>query len=124
MATLKGLNQRIVDAFRAHYDAMVEAMTVCAGKVARILYQSEKIPIETMKESSEAGWSKYRRSIAIVDAIDVYIRSRESSSQSIEILSILEKHPPLDGVVDKIRKHAHLLSGKCKVVYTVFYFIM
>ena len=99
------LNQRIIDAFRAHYDDMVEAMSVCAGKVARILYEIKIIHIETMKEASEVGWSKYQKSFTVVNAIDVYIKSRESSSHSVEVLDILEKHPPLDGVVAKIRKH-------------------
>ena len=109
------LNQRIERAFRAHYDDMVEALTVCTRKVARILYQNEKIPIETMREASEDTWSKYRRSIAVVDAIDVYIKTWKSSSKSLEVLAILEKHPPLDGVIARIRKHMQHSSAASSV---------
>ena len=100
------LNQRIIDAFRAHYDDMVEAMTVCAGKIARILYQSKIIDVEKMREANDTR-SKYHGSIAVVDAINVYIKTWESSSKSLEVLAILEKHPPLDAVTAKIRKHVY-----------------
>ena len=99
------LNKLIESAFRAHYDDMVEAMTVCAGQVARILYQRDRIPIETMRNASEGNWSRYQRSMAVVNAIDVYIKTRDTSSKSLELLDILGKHPPVDGVVDKMRRH-------------------
>ena len=98
------LNQRIMDAFQSHYDDMVEAVSVCVEKVARILYQSKKISDVTLKEASEDGWSKYKRSLTVVNAIDVYIKIGNSSSKSLEVLAILEKQPPLDAVIAKIRK--------------------
>ena len=101
------LNQRIIDAFRAHYDDIVEAMSVCAGRVARILYQNKIIDVEKMREANDDTKSKYHGSIAVADAINVYIKTWESSSKSLEVLDILEKHPPLDGVITKIRKHVH-----------------
>ena len=58
----------------------------------------------TLKEASEDGWSKYKRSLTVVNAIDVYIKIGNSSSKSLEVLAILEKQPPLDAVIAKIRK--------------------
>ena len=99
------LNKLIESAFRAHYDDMVEAMTVCAGKVARILYENGRISIEIMRKASEANWSRYQRSIAVVEAIGAYIKTRATSSESSELLDILGKHLPVDGVVAKMRRH-------------------
>ena len=97
------LNQRIRDVFQSHYDDLVEAMSICVGKVARVLYQNKIISNVTLNEAIEDGWSKSRRSHTVVHAIEVYIKSWKSSSKSLEVLAILEKHPPLDGVVAKIR---------------------
>ena len=105
---IKELNQRIIDAFRAHYDDIVEAMSVCAGKSrARSFIRIKIIDVEKMREANDDTKSKYHGSIAVADAINVYIKTWESSSKSLEVLDILEKHPPLDGVITKIRKHVH-----------------
>ena len=101
------LNQRIKDVFQSHYDDLVEAMSICVGKVARVLYQNKIISNVTLNEASEDGWSKSRRSHTVVHAIEVYIKSWKSSSKSLEVLAILEKHPPLDAVIAKIRKQVY-----------------
>ena len=104
-------HQRIVDAFRAHYDDLVEATTVCTGKVARVLYQEKVIGLETMKDASEVGVGKLRGSVSVVDAVFTYIKSWKSLPKSQEVLSILEKHDPsLKGVVATIRKEASSAS--------------
>ena len=99
-------NQRIVDAFRAHYDDLVDATTVCTEKVARVLYQKEVIALETMKDASEVGVGKFRRSVLVVDAVFAFIKSQKSLPKSLEVLYILEKHPSLNGVITTIRKQA------------------
>ena len=68
-----------------------------------------------MRESSEAAWSKYQRSIAVVNAIDVYIKTWKSSSKSLEVATCYfgEVYPPipLDGVVAKnTQTHTALVS--------------
>ena len=74
----------------------------------RILYQNKIFDVEILpREANDDTKSKYHGSIAVADAINVYIKTWESSSKSLEVLDILEKHPPLDGVITKIRKHVH-----------------
>ena len=119
-------HQRIVDAFRAHYDDLVDATTVCTEKLARVLYQKEVIALETMKDASEVGVGKFRGSVLVVDAVFAYIKSQKSLPRSQEVLYTLEQHPSLKGVVATIRKQASVTrasrntsndrSGECVAV--------
>ena len=104
-------HQRIVDAFRAHYDDLVDATTVCTEKLARVLYQKEVIALETMKDASEVGVGKFRRSVLVVDAVFAYIKSQKSLPRSLEVLYILERQPSLKEVVATIRKQASVTSA-------------
>ena len=99
-------HQRIVDAFSAHHDDLVEATTVCTEKLAQVLYQKEVISLETMKDASEVGVDKFRGSVLVVDAVFAYIKSQKLLPKSIEVLSILEEHPSLNRVIATIRKQA------------------
>ena len=118
-------HQRIVDSFKAHYDDLVDATTVCTEKLARVLYQKE-VALETMKDASEVGVGKFRGSVLVVDAVFAYIKSQKSLPRSQEVLYTLEQHPSLKGVVATIRKQASVTrasrntsndrSGECVAV--------
>ena len=99
---------RIIDAFKKHYDKLITTMGPCVMEVARVLYQERLISKETVGAAHEVSMSEQVRSFKVVNAVEVYITTCKSSSKSLEILSILEKHPPLNVLVDNILQDAGL----------------
>ena len=101
---------RIIDAFKKHYNELIATMGLCVMEVARVLHQERLISKETVGAAHEVSMSELLRSFKVVNAVEVYITSCKSSSKSLEILSILEKHPPLNVVVDNMLQDAGLRS--------------
>ena len=105
---------RIIDAFKKHYDELITTMGPRVMEVARVLYQERLISKETVGAAHEVSMSEQVRSFKVVNAVEVYITTCKSSSKSLEILSILEKHPPLNVVVDNILQDAGVTSRTSK----------
>ena len=107
-------NYRIMGAFRKNFHELTIAMKPCVMEVAGVLYREGLIPKDTITRAAFGHVSTsellLRRSFKVVDAVEVYMKVFNSSSKSLEILSILEKHPPLNIVVDNILQDAGLRS--------------
>ena len=103
-------NQRIIDAFKIHYTELMTAMRPCVMEVAEVLYQKHLISDDTKTAAHDSSMGERLRCFKVVDAVEVYITTCNSSSEQLRILSILEKHPPLNGVVVNVRKDAGLTS--------------
>ena len=103
-------NQRIIDAFKNHYDKLTTAMRPCVMEVSRVLYQERLISDDTKTAAHDMSTGERLRCFKVVDAVEAYITTCNSSSKSLEILSILEKHPPLHVVVVNILQDAGLTS--------------
>ena len=104
-------NQRIVNAFGMHYADLMTALRPCFMKVAVDLRQVGFIHSDTVRAVYDIGIQEQVKIFKVVDAVETCITACNSLSKSLEILSLLEKHPPLNGVVDNIRKDAGLTSG-------------
>lgn len=107
-------NQRIIDSFKMHYDQLMTAMRPCVMKVARVLYQKRFISDDTKGAAHDSSMSEQVRGFKVVDAVEAYIKACNSSSKSLEILSTLEKHPPLNVVVVNILQDAGVTSGSSR----------
>ena len=99
-------NQRIVRAFRSHYETLVKAID--PDEAALALYQKKLINKTTLEEATSSNAVRFRRSLRVVEAVETFLEVCNSSSDAFRILSILEKccsTPPSDGgVIARIRR--------------------
>ena len=103
-------NQRIIDAFKKHYDKLMTAMGPCVMEVARVLYQERLISDDTKTAAHDMSVGEQVRGFKVVNAVEAYIKVCNSSSKQLKILSTLEKHPPLNVVVVNILQDAGVTS--------------
>ena len=75
------------------------------------LYAAKVISKQTFSVTMDESKTKYRKSVELVQAVEVFLETHDSLVKSVYILSLLNKFPPLDGVVTKILKDSRC-SGK------------
>ena len=105
-------NKHIKDAFQSHYEALVKAI-INPDEIAVKLYSAKVISKETLSVTVDDSKTKYRKSIELVQAVETFLETHDSSVKSVYILSLLIEFPPLDGVVTKILRDSRR-SGKSK----------
>ena len=111
-------NQRIVRAFRSHYETLVKAID--PGEAALSLYQEKLISKTTLDEATGNG-TRFKRSIKVVEAVETYLGICGNSPTTAHlILTILERSSTssgLDSVIARIRQQAMIFGGECVVYY-------
>ena len=98
-------NQRIASAFRSHFKMLVEVLD--PEEAALALYEKKLISKTTLAEATSSNVIRFRRSLRVVEAVETILDVCNSSSDSLRILSILEKYstPTSDGgVIARIRR--------------------
>ena len=103
-------NEYIKDAFQSYYEALVKAINN-PDEIALKLYSAKAISKQTLSVSVDESKTKYRKSVELVQAVETFLETHDSSVKSVYILSLLNKFPPLDSVVTKILRDSRR-SGK------------
>ena len=118
MATPQGSNdeppnQRIVRAFRSHYETLVKAIDPDGTALA--LYSNELITPIVFDEATNSKDTEFARSLCVLRAVERYLNSCKSSSDALKILSVVDKHiPPTSdgGVIARIRRESMCFGGE------------
>ena len=105
MAAADQFNQRVIRAFTAHYADLVEVLVDPDG-LAVSLYSNKLISKGTLEKATNTSYDRMRKSNVVIDAVEASLDACKETRKVSTILSILEKHPPLNDVVAKIRRAA------------------
>ena len=103
-------NKHIKDAFQSYCEDMVKAI-INPDEIALKLYSAKVISRVTFSVTVDESKTRFWKSVELVQAVEKFLETYDSSVKSVYILSLLNKFPPLDGVVTKILRDSRR-SGK------------